>query len=64
MVLNNYLLEMVRQPYCGILSSGYARPEERTMNTIAVENVIIELSDAYQPADILLSWAEWAPDLD
>jgi hypothetical protein len=34
------------------------------MNTTATDNVITELSDDYQPAEILASWAERAPDAD
>jgi hypothetical protein len=34
------------------------------MNTTAVDNVIIELSDDYQPAETLLSWADRPSDVD
>jgi hypothetical protein len=34
------------------------------MNTSDIDNVIIELSDEYQPAEILLGWAERQTDVD
>jgi hypothetical protein len=34
------------------------------MNTTVVDTVVIELSDEYQPAEILIGWAERSPDVD
>lgn len=34
------------------------------MNTAAVNNVVIELSDDRQPAEIMTSWAERPSDTD
>jgi hypothetical protein len=34
------------------------------MNTSAVSTVVIELSDEYQPAEVLHAWAERQPDGD
>jgi hypothetical protein len=45
-------------------NASYAWHEEQAMNTTAADNVITELSDDCQPAEILLAWAERAPDLD
>jgi hypothetical protein len=34
------------------------------MNTSDIDTVIIELSDEYQPAEVLLGWAERPSNLD
>jgi hypothetical protein len=34
------------------------------MNTTAVDNVVTELSDDYQPAEIMTAWAERPSDID
>jgi hypothetical protein len=34
-----------------------ARHQERAMNTSAVDTVVIELSDEYQPAEIMTGWS-------
>jgi hypothetical protein len=34
------------------------------MNTTAVDTVVVELSDEYQPAESLHGWAERSSDLD
>ena len=52
----------VWQSVLGYSHCELCRAEERTMNTTAVDDVITELSDDYQPADILGAWAERASD--
>jgi hypothetical protein len=37
---------------------------ERTMNTSAADNVVVELADGYEPAEALISWAERKKALD
>jgi hypothetical protein len=34
------------------------------MNTSAIDNVVVELSEEYQPAEGLASWAERPSDAD
>jgi hypothetical protein len=52
----------VPQPLCGTLSGSPARPEERTMNTSAVDTVVVELTDEHLPAEALIAWAERPSD--
>lgn len=34
------------------------------MNASAIDTIVIELSDDYQPAETLLAWAERSSDID
>jgi hypothetical protein len=34
------------------------------MNTLAIDTVVTELSEEYQPAEILAAWAERSSDTD
>jgi hypothetical protein len=52
------------QTVLGYPHSEVCRAEERAMNITAAVDVITELSDDYQPAEVLGSWAERVSDAD
>lgn len=52
------LLATVQRPPWGTLIASLARHEEPAMNTSAIDTVVIELAEEYQPAEVLNAWSE------